>query len=524
MKDTELEKRALSGDAEAQYQMGKFYHYTDEGLAREWYNKAIEQNYEDAIVELALLNEDADTINEFAENGNLRALHIGGMDYYNSYTMLADKTYLNGAFQWVSASASLGYANAQSDLGFLYLLKDEHFYDRTAAYYWFRKAALQNVATAYYNLADLYSVEEYPVSVDIRKRYLLIQKAAAIQPDNFTFIEALADCFMDGRGTNKDYNKAYNAYRYVALLTAPEKNEEILNKIKVCRKELGLEKGFFGRLFSSSEDKTPIDMSFIDKSITVEIENDVVFYKDANKEEYTKCLEKALQGDIDARFKMGEIYEKGIDVPVDKGEAVKWYLMNRDSNGHFTDIKSAESYCKLLMRAEFIIKNRYAIAADIYAQFAEKSIISKFMLTTIMLNPDLNFGKKITKAEAEKILKEFNKNDLDLLVHEGYLTNEKRYRYLNDGFIEHLLFNVFITNARYVKDYIIELTFNDGVKTEVDIRKNINLDKDLAPINYLNTFKEFKLGGCNGQTLTWLNGKIEISPEKLYEIATRKLD
>ena len=67
MKDAELEKRALSGDAEAQYQMGKFYHYTNEGLAREWYNKAIEQNYEDAIIELALLNEDADTIDEFAE-------------------------------------------------------------------------------------------------------------------------------------------------------------------------------------------------------------------------------------------------------------------------------------------------------------------------------------------------------------------------------------------------------------------------------------------------------------------------
>ena len=134
----------------------------------------------------------------------------------------------------------------------------------------------------------------------------------------------------------------------------------------------------------------------------------------------------------------------------------------------------------------------------------------------------MNFGKKITKSEAENIFKEFNKSDLDLLVHEGYLTNEKRYRYLNDGFIDHLLFNVFITNARYVKDYIIELTFNDGIKAEIDIKKNISLDKDLAPINYLSTFKEFKLGGCNGQTLTWLDGKIEIAPEKLYELATRE--
>ena len=107
------------------------------------------------------------------------------------------------------------------------------------------------------------------------------------------------------------------------------------------------------------------------------------------------------------------------------------------------------------------------------------------------------------------------------MVYEGYLTNEKRNRYLNDGFIEHIIFNVFITNARYVKDYIIELTFNDGVKAEVDIRKNISLNKDLAPINYLNTFKEFKLGGCNGQTLTWLDGKIEIAPERLYEIALK---
>ena len=521
MKDTELEKRALSGDAEAQYQMGKFYHYTNEGLAREWYIKAIEQNYEDANVELALLNMDADTIEEFAENGNKRALHIIGMECYNSYTIFAEKTYLNDAFKWVSASAYLGCANAQSDLGFLYLLENERFYNRTAAYYWFRKAALQDVATAYYNLADLYSTGEYPISIDLRKSYLLKQKAAAKQPDSFTFIKALADCFMDGKGTNKDYSKAYNAYRYSAQLIAPEKDEEILNKIKTCRKELGLEKGFFGKLFGSSEDKSPIDMSFIDKNVIVEIENDVVFNKDANKEEYAKCLEKALQGDVDARFMIGQIYEKGIGVPVDKGEAAKWYLMNRDSNGCFTDIKSAESYCKLLTRAELIIKNRHEIAAEIYAQFAEESIISKFMLTTIMLNPNLNFGKKITKAEAENIFKELNKSDLDLLVHEGYLTNEKRYRYLNDGFIEHLLFNVFVTNAQYVKDYIIELTFNDGIKAEVDIKKNISLDKDFAPLNYLSTFKEFKLGGRNGQTLTWLDGKIEISPEKLYELALR---
>ena len=108
------------------------------------------------------------------------------------------------------------------------------------------------------------------------------------------------------------------------------------------------------------------------------------------------------------------------------------------------------------------------------------------------------------------------------MVNEGYLTNEKRNGYLNDGYIDHLLFNVFIINAQYVKDYIIELTFNDGVKAEVDIRKNISLDKDLAPINYLSTFKEFKLGGQNGQTLTWLDGKIEISPERLYEIASRE--
>lgn len=522
MKDTDLEKRALSGDAEAQYQMGKFYHNTNEYLAREWYNKAIEQNYEDAIVELALLNMDADTIDEFAENGNPRALHIIGMDCYNSYTIFADKNYLNDAFRWVSASAYLGYAKAQSDLGYLYLLNNERFYDRTSAYYWIRKAALQNVAAANFNLADLYSVGEYPVSVDVQKRYLLIQKAASINSDNFTFIKALADCFMDGRGTSKDYNKAYNAYRYAAQLIAPEKDEEVLSKIKVCRKELGLEKGLFGKLFGSSEDKTPIDMSFIDKSIKVEIENDVVFHKDANKDEYAKCLEKALQGDVDARFMMGQIYEKGIGVPVDKGEAVKWYLMNRDSNGCFTDIKSAENYCKLLMRAEFIIKNRYEIAADIYAQFAEESIISKFMLTTIMLNPNLKFGKKITKEEAENTFKELNNSDLDLLVNEGYLTNEKRNGYLNDGYIDHLLFNVFIINAQYVKDYIIELTFNDGVKAEVDIRKNISLDKDLAPINYLSTFKEFKLGGQNGQTLTWLDGKIEISPERLYEIASRE--
>jgi hypothetical protein len=67
-----------------------------------------------------------------------------------------------------------------------------------------------------------------------------------------------------------------------------------------------------------------------------------------------------------------------------------------------------------------------------------------------------------------------------------------------------------VTNASYVKDFIIHFKFNNGIE------KDINLETELwgevfEPLKDLNLFKNFKL---NKWTIEWENGA-DFSPEFL---------
>lgn len=76
---------------------------------------------------------------------------------------------------------------------------------------------------------------------------------------------------------------------------------------------------------------------------------------------------------------------------------------------------------------------------------------------------------------------------------------------------------VWVTDAQYVKDYIIELTFNDGIHKKVDLANLLNKRVKLfGPLLDKEVFKAFKL---DTWTLTWLDGRLDIAPESLYEMA-----
>ncbi len=76
---------------------------------------------------------------------------------------------------------------------------------------------------------------------------------------------------------------------------------------------------------------------------------------------------------------------------------------------------------------------------------------------------------------------------------------------------------VYVTKARYVRDYIVELTFNDGIEKAVDFTSIINRRmKIFSPLLDKEVFKNFSL---NGWTLSWLDGQIDIAPESLYQAA-----
>jgi Protein of unknown function (DUF2442) len=77
---------------------------------------------------------------------------------------------------------------------------------------------------------------------------------------------------------------------------------------------------------------------------------------------------------------------------------------------------------------------------------------------------------------------------------------------------------VTVKNARYLSGYILELSFSDGIKAEIDFSEWIDKYPFFAPLKNIDYFKNFSL---DGWTVCWENGA-DIAPETLHEIALQK--
>lgn len=69
-----------------------------------------------------------------------------------------------------------------------------------------------------------------------------------------------------------------------------------------------------------------------------------------------------------------------------------------------------------------------------------------------------------------------------------------------------------VKNARYVKDYIVWLSFNDGTEGHVDLSSELE-GEIFEPLKDINYFKNFMI---IGHTLAWDNGA-DFAPEFLRE-------
>ena len=74
---------------------------------------------------------------------------------------------------------------------------------------------------------------------------------------------------------------------------------------------------------------------------------------------------------------------------------------------------------------------------------------------------------------------------------------------------------ILVTSARYLFDYTLELTFNDGLKAEIDFTYWIEKYPFFKSLENIDYFKTFAL---DGWTVVWENGA-DIAPETLYTIA-----
>ena len=73
-----------------------------------------------------------------------------------------------------------------------------------------------------------------------------------------------------------------------------------------------------------------------------------------------------------------------------------------------------------------------------------------------------------------------------------------------------------VTEARYVREYIVFVRFQDGVEGEVDLRAQL-YGEIFEPLKTMDYFRQFRVDP-DLHTLVWPNGA-DFAPEFLYERA-----
>jgi hypothetical protein len=76
-----------------------------------------------------------------------------------------------------------------------------------------------------------------------------------------------------------------------------------------------------------------------------------------------------------------------------------------------------------------------------------------------------------------------------------------------------------VTKAKYVKDYLIEVKFNDGTKKVIDFEPWL-AGPIFRPLKSKVYFKKFFV---DGPTISWPNGA-DIAPETLYDAPAAKMN
>ncbi len=75
-----------------------------------------------------------------------------------------------------------------------------------------------------------------------------------------------------------------------------------------------------------------------------------------------------------------------------------------------------------------------------------------------------------------------------------------------------------ITDAKYIGNYIVELTFNNGETKFADLQNSLE-GKVFEPLKNQDYFKRFRI---NFNTIEWENGA-DFAPEYLYQIGKKDL-
>lgn len=236
----ELKKRADSGDADAQINLGRLYHDgqgvpQDYVQARQWYEKAAAQGNAFAQHAIGSLYANGRGVpqdyaqarkwyEKAAAQGLAKAQVALGALYYMGWGVPQDYA---TARQWWEKAAAQSDAMAQSRLGLLYQNGRGVPQDYAQARQWYEKAAAQGDADAQSNLGSLYANGQ-GVPKDTAKAVEWWQKAAAQGYAVTQYNLSLA--YGDGRGVPEDSVLAY-AWANLAAAQTYEGAEKLRDSI-----------------------------------------------------------------------------------------------------------------------------------------------------------------------------------------------------------------------------------------------------------------------------------------------------
>ncbi len=351
-----FEKAAQQGYSGAQYNCGGFYQRglgveADEDIALDWYQKAAEQGYENAkkqIDEIQARRAVREEARPYLERG---------------MTALKEEQYQD-ALPDLRKAAELGGAEAQYQYAEVYLQGLGVEKDRKEAVGWLVKAYQQGHKQARIACGSFYAqigLAAYNAE-DYQKAFPLLEKAAML--GNAEAQNRLGLCYGNGKGTEKDEDKAFAWYQKAAAQgheKAKKEAEEIQSRRKsnICFKR-GMA-AFNNKQYDAAEPllKEAAEAGHVEAQYrlallyyTISIEtglrvgydwlqkaaenghieakerlksHDAIMDKAAAKCTLSVYEKVAQEGEAEAQFQCGMMYYKGMGTEINKGRALFWF-------------------------------------------------------------------------------------------------------------------------------------------------------------------------------------------------------
>jgi TPR repeat protein len=246
---------------------------------------------------------------------NAKELYDRGNDYY--YGRNGRKQDYRSALELIHQAASLGYAAAQADLGFMYGKGKGVQQDFREAFVWTRKAAIQGNASAQYNLGLIYTrgqgVGEDPV--EGAKWFLQAAKQGHTSSQGM-----LGAAYFNGSGVEQDYTAA--AVWYEKAATGGDADAQCMLGLMYhdgqgVSKDRVKARHWFEKAANQNNVCGQKQLGFIyldDESVP-----------DHKRIAFGYFESAAKQGDAAGMRIVGMFYEKGYGVARDERQAWVWY-------------------------------------------------------------------------------------------------------------------------------------------------------------------------------------------------------